>query len=247
LRAGLIVNLCSSYAVAPITGCSTNFPASGSNGSSASAASAHPSATAKEQAVAAAGNDPVLQRTAKVLAGEKPDQVYADEAQAKVQAAQLRKERARKTAALKRVKAVTARAAQAKATERRAILRARQLCHRLDTQRTKDRCARARKHARALSTARAKAERDRATVTQDAPIQLPSVLLPGGLGAGNPLPPPPAAPQTPADSPANPPTQAPTADASGDQSGAQQGGTGDQTTTTQTDPKQGLFDYLLGS
>ena len=73
LRAGLIVNLCSSYAVAPVTGCSSNFPPSSSDSSSASAASAHPSATAKEQAVAAAGNDPVLQRTAKVLAGEKPD------------------------------------------------------------------------------------------------------------------------------------------------------------------------------
>ena len=98
-----------------------------------------------------------------------------------------------------------------------------------------------------MSTARAKAERDQATVTQDAPIQLPSVLLPGGLGAGNPPAPPPAAPQTPADSPANPPTQVPTADASGDQSAAQQGGTGDQTSTTQSDPKQGLFDYLLGN
>ena len=102
-----------------------------------------------------------------------------------------------------------------------------------------------------MSTARAKAERDQATVTQDAPIQLPSVLLPGGLGAANPLPPPPAAPQTPADSPVNPPTQAPTADASGDQSAAQQqpaqGGSSDQTSTTQSDPKQGLFDYLLGN
>ena len=251
LRAGLIVNLCSSYAVAPVTGCSSNFPTAGSDGSSASAASAHPSATAKEQAVAAAGNDPVLQRTAKVLAGEKPNQVYADEAQAKVQAAQLRKERARKTAALKRVKAVTARAARAKATERRAILRARQLCHRLDTQRTKDRCARARRHARALSQARAKAERDQATVTQDAPIALPDVQLPGGLGAADPPPPPPAAPQSPADSPVNTPTQAPAADASGDQSAAQQqpaqGGSSDQTSTTQSDPKQGLFEYLLGN
>ena len=97
-----------------------------------------------------------------------------------------------------------------------------------------------------MSTARAKAERDQATVTQDAPIQLPSVLLPGGLGAGNPRRPRRQRPD-PADSPANPPTQVPTADASGDQSAAQQGGTGDQTSTTQTDPKQGLFDYLLGN
>jgi len=122
---------------------------------------------------------------------------------------------------------------------------------RLDTQRTKDRCARARRHARALSKARAKAERDQATVTQDAPIQLPDVQLPGGLGAADPLPPPPAAPQSPADSPVNPPTQAPAADASDDASAAQQqpaqGGGSDQTSTTQSDPKQGLFDYLLGN
>ena len=245
LRAGLITNLCSTYAVAPVTGCSANFPA-GQSGSSGSASAAKAGSSAKAQAVAAAGDDPLLQRTAKVLAGEKPQQVYADEARAKLQAAQARRQRARKATAARKVKAAAATAARAKAAERRAVLRARELCHRIDTARTKARCARARRHARALAKARAQAERDKATVTQDGPIQLPSVQLPGGLGAGTPPPLPQAPPPTPADSPANPPAPSP---APANPAGAQPvpGAGAGQTTTTQTDPQQGLFNYLLGS
>jgi ABC-type transporter Mla subunit MlaD len=61
LRAGLIVNLCSSYAVAPVLGCSANFAGSSS---SASAASRGPS-------------DPVLERTRAVLRGADPEAVLA--------------------------------------------------------------------------------------------------------------------------------------------------------------------------
>src|SRR5215211_2617702 len=106
LRAALIVNLCSSYAVSPVTGCSANFAKDTGTGSSATAARAGKKASpiAKEQAVAAAGGDPVLERTAKVLAGEEPEQVYADEARAKLEARQGRDDRARRAAALRRAK-----------------------------------------------------------------------------------------------------------------------------------------------
>jgi phospholipid/cholesterol/gamma-HCH transport system substrate-binding protein len=58
LRAGLIVNQCASYSVEPVAGCSANFP----QGASSSAA------LATAGAVAAAGDDPVLRRTAIALA-----------------------------------------------------------------------------------------------------------------------------------------------------------------------------------
>ena len=242
LRTALIVNLCSSYSVTPVTGCSANFAKDGDTGSSATAAGAGKKASpvAKEQAVAAAGGDPVLERTAKVLAGEKPQQVYADEARAKVEA---RQEQAGRAAALRRAKRTKAQAARARAAERRAVLRARRLCHRTDSPQSKARCGRARRHARALAKARAKAEHDRTSAQKDTPISLPNVQLPGGLGAATPPPQTPQPPPTPADSPtatAPGPTSAGASPAN--QPPAQQG---EQPPTT--DPKQGLFDYLLGS
>jgi ABC-type transporter Mla subunit MlaD len=57
LRAALIVNQCATYAVLPVAGCSANFPQTASSSSAqASAASA------------TAGDDPLLQRTARALA-----------------------------------------------------------------------------------------------------------------------------------------------------------------------------------
>jgi phospholipid/cholesterol/gamma-HCH transport system substrate-binding protein len=245
LRAALIVNLCSSYSVSPVTGCSANFAKDSGTGTPATAARAGKKASpvAKEQAVAAAGGDPVLERTAKVLAGEKPDQVYADEARAKVEARQAREARARRAAALRRAKRTKAHAARAKAAERRAVLRARRLCHRTDSPQSKERCARARRHTRALAKARAKAERDRTSAQKDTPISLPNVQLPGGLGAATPPPQTPQPAPTPADSPtatAPGPTSAGATPA--DQPPAQQA---EQPPTA--DPKQGLFDYLLGN
>jgi phospholipid/cholesterol/gamma-HCH transport system substrate-binding protein len=237
LRAGLIVNLCATYAVTPVTGCSANFAKPGQeSGSSGSAASARPSAVAREQAVAAAGNDKTLQRTAKVLGGEKPQHVYADEARARLRAARARQERTRKATAKRKLGAARAKPARAKLNEQRAVLRARRLCHRIDTAPTKARCARARRRARVL--ARLRLQLGKAAFKQAGPIQLPTLQLPGGLGAGA-LPP----LQTPPDSLATRSTQAPVAD----QSGAAPDGSGGGAPTAQRDPKQGLFDYLLGS
>jgi phospholipid/cholesterol/gamma-HCH transport system substrate-binding protein len=57
LRAALIVNQCATYAIAPVAGCSANFPQSAS------------SSSAQATAVAATANDdPVLMRTARALA-----------------------------------------------------------------------------------------------------------------------------------------------------------------------------------
>src|SRR4051794_805193 len=58
LRAELIVNQCVNYAVRPVNGCSSNFSQSGAAASSAPVASV----------ASAAGDDPVLQRTAVALA-----------------------------------------------------------------------------------------------------------------------------------------------------------------------------------
>ncbi len=55
LRAGLIVNQCSTYAVTPVAGCSAKFPAANASASAASA-------------VDATGDDPVLRATAIALA-----------------------------------------------------------------------------------------------------------------------------------------------------------------------------------
>ena len=55
LRAGLIVNQCSTYAVTPVAGCSANFPKASASATAASA-------------VDAAGDDPVLRATALALA-----------------------------------------------------------------------------------------------------------------------------------------------------------------------------------
>jgi phospholipid/cholesterol/gamma-HCH transport system substrate-binding protein len=245
LRAGLIVNLCSSYAVAPVTGCSANFPkGQASSAGSASAASAKPGQVAKDEAFKAAGDDPVLQRTAKVLAGEKPEQVYADEARAKIEEQQAREEKARKAEAARKLKRAKAQAAKAKSAERRALIRARELCQRTDTDRTKARCARARAHARALARKRRKL--DKATILQDSPIQLPSVQLPGGIGATDPPPPVQGAPQTDATSVNNAQPPAP-ADTSTNGQAASAGQAADSSGQAQPDPKQGLFDYLLGN
>jgi phospholipid/cholesterol/gamma-HCH transport system substrate-binding protein len=58
LRAGLIVNQCANYTTEPVFGCSANFPQSAS-GAAAAAAASRPSGKPR---------DPVLQRTAAVLA-----------------------------------------------------------------------------------------------------------------------------------------------------------------------------------
>ena len=58
LRAELIVNQCINYAVRPVTGCASNFPQSGAAAANAPVASV----------ASAAGDDPVLQRTADALA-----------------------------------------------------------------------------------------------------------------------------------------------------------------------------------
>ncbi len=58
LRAGLLVNQCTTYAVAPVAGCSAKFPA----GASAS------SGQRETTAIEAAGGDPVLRATATALA-----------------------------------------------------------------------------------------------------------------------------------------------------------------------------------
>jgi ABC-type transporter Mla subunit MlaD len=58
LRAELIVNQCTNYSVRPVTGCSSNFPQSGAAAANAPVASV----------ASAAGDDPVLQRTAIALA-----------------------------------------------------------------------------------------------------------------------------------------------------------------------------------
>jgi hypothetical protein len=55
LRAGLIVNQCANYAIQPSFGCSANFPKTAS-------------ATAASASASDAPRDPVLQRTAQVLA-----------------------------------------------------------------------------------------------------------------------------------------------------------------------------------
>ena len=60
LRAGLLVNACTTYAVAPVAGCSAKFPVS--------TASASSSGSGETSAIDAAGDDPVLRATAIALA-----------------------------------------------------------------------------------------------------------------------------------------------------------------------------------
>ena len=60
LRAGLLVNACTTYAVAPVAGCSAKFPVS--------TASASSSGSGETSAINAAGDDPVLRATAIALA-----------------------------------------------------------------------------------------------------------------------------------------------------------------------------------
>jgi phospholipid/cholesterol/gamma-HCH transport system substrate-binding protein len=60
LRAGLIVNQCATYSLAPVAGCSAKFPAGDASSSAATAKVA--------SAVDAAGDDPVLRATAIALA-----------------------------------------------------------------------------------------------------------------------------------------------------------------------------------
>jgi virulence factor Mce-like protein len=244
LRAGLIVNLCSSYAVAPVTGCSANFPPGGSSGSGSSASSSayKASASAKASAVAAAGDDPILQRTAKVLAGQQPDAVLAADAKQKQQQQQARAQQARNAAYLRAAKRTQAQDAKAKVTEYKAVVRARQVCHATPTKAAEARCARARRHAAALSKRRTKL--DKATfAAKDGPIALPTVQLPGSLGSGTPqpLPPTPSDASAPAPAPASPDLSAQPASPSSSAPPAQDGG------GTTTDGQQGLFNYLLGN
>jgi ABC-type transporter Mla subunit MlaD len=74
LRAALLVNLCSSYATEPVAGCSANFPK-----------------TSGSSAASAAGGDPILARTAAVLAGRRPAEVLAAEAAARQRAREARR------------------------------------------------------------------------------------------------------------------------------------------------------------
>jgi ABC-type transporter Mla subunit MlaD len=88
LRAGLIVNQCASYAVEPVPGCSANFP----QGASSSSAS-DPQATAAS-AIRAAGDDPVLRRTAIALAralGQEIEKVKRQESRKNKKASKDRK------------------------------------------------------------------------------------------------------------------------------------------------------------
>jgi ABC-type transporter Mla subunit MlaD len=242
LRAGLIVNLCSSYAVAPVTGCSANFPAGGSSGSGSSAAAYRASGTATRPAAGAATDDPILQRTAKVLAGEQPKAVLADEAKQQQQQLQARRQQARNAAALRAAKRTRARDAEVKITQRKAVLRARALCHDATTGSARARCRCARRHAAALTKRRTKL--DKATfAAKEGPIALPTVQLPGGLGASDPQPLPPS-PADPSTAPPADPSIAPPADPSAQQPQGQAAQDGNGATT---DGQQGLFNYLMGS
>ena len=60
LRAGLLVNACTTYAVAPVPGCSAKFPVN--------TASASANGSGETNAIDAAGSDPVLRATAIALA-----------------------------------------------------------------------------------------------------------------------------------------------------------------------------------
>ena len=226
LRAALLVNLCSSYAVSPVAGCSANFAKQTDTGAAATASA---KGSAKEQAIAAAGDDPALQRSARVLAGEKPDKVFADEARAKLEAQAAKEREQRKARAAKQAKAAKAKAARAKVAERRAVLRARAICKNAQTDAAKATCAAARKRASQTTKTRVKLDRDKAQIYERGPIQLPTVQLPGFLG--NPTPPTPR-------------------DASVTANGSPAPAAGDPSSTNQTaaqDPQQGLFNYLLGN
>jgi phospholipid/cholesterol/gamma-HCH transport system substrate-binding protein len=229
LRAALLVNLCSSYATSPTSGCAANFQ---KQASTASANAATASQSQKQQALAGAGDDPILQRTVRALAGEKPQQIVADEAQAKLEAQAASQERARRAAEARKLAQAKARAAKAKAAARRATLRARTACQGASTPDQKATCARARRHARKLAQRSTKL--DHATIMQKGPISLPSVQLPGGLGAGTPIP----QPAQPAGTDGS--ATAPTAADNGSQSQPQEGG-------APPDPQQNLFNYLLGN
>jgi phospholipid/cholesterol/gamma-HCH transport system substrate-binding protein len=244
LRIAQVVNTCSLYAVAPVEGCSANFTTGENPPSSESASAASTRGSRREQAIAAGGDDPLLQRVARVLTGEKPQQVLADEARAKVEARAKQEERARRAQALRREKAATAREARAKATERRAVLGARKACHDAHSAAAKARCARARHRAKTLAKRRQRLDRHRVELHQNTPITLPTVALPGGLGQQQqvPAPAPPSATPLAAD-----PLAAPAQPTSPDAQPAQGGeGQGDQAGAT-SDPNQGLFDYLLGN
>ena len=71
LRAELIVNQCSTYAIAPVAGCSSNYPVKSSGSATAS--------TSTDKTVAsvtsAVGDDPVLRATAEALAKALGDEV----------------------------------------------------------------------------------------------------------------------------------------------------------------------------
>jgi phospholipid/cholesterol/gamma-HCH transport system substrate-binding protein len=229
LRAALLVNLCSSYATSPTSGCAANFQKQQTSGA---ASAANASQSQKQQALAGAGDDPVLQRTVRTLAGEKPQQILADEAQAKLEAQAASQERARRAAAARKLAQAKARAAKAKAAARRATLRARTACQGADTPEKQATCARARRHARKL--AQRSTRLDKATIIQQGPISLPTVQLPGGLGAGTP------APQQPPPPGSDGSATLPTAAADNGAGQPQEGG-------AQPDPQQNLMNYLLGN
>ena len=71
LRAALLVNSCSTYAVTPVEGCSANFNQAGSTASASASG---------------APRDPVLERTRRILAGEDPEDVLGDADQRKARA-----------------------------------------------------------------------------------------------------------------------------------------------------------------
>jgi ABC-type transporter Mla subunit MlaD len=245
LRAGLITNLCSTYAVAPVTGCSANFPA-GQSGSSGSASAAKAGSSAKAQAVAAAGDDPLLQRTAKVLAGEKPQQVYADEARAKLQAAQARRERARKATAARKVKAAAATAASRQGRRAtRPAAGARALPphrHRPHEGALRTRTPPRTRACQGAGAGRARQGHGHAGWADPAPERAVARRPRRGHAAA-------ASAGAAADAGGLPRQPADAVACAGDQAGAQaaQGAGAGQTTTPQTDPQQGLFNYLLGS
>jgi phospholipid/cholesterol/gamma-HCH transport system substrate-binding protein len=78
LRAGLLVNACTTYAVAPVAGCSAKFPTG--------TASASASGSGETNAIDAAGDDPVLRATALALAkalGQEVEKARKQQAAAK--------------------------------------------------------------------------------------------------------------------------------------------------------------------
>jgi phospholipid/cholesterol/gamma-HCH transport system substrate-binding protein len=101
LRAGLIVNQCATYAQTPVPGCSAKFPTASASSSSV---------TATASAADAAGDDPVLRRTAIALAralGQEVEKAKREEAAKKGGKSKPKKARTREDEPLESVPTAT--------------------------------------------------------------------------------------------------------------------------------------------